>query len=195
MYSVIMGHLGEDLVAANSIVSNMRNLASVLGFGVANGAAILLGKSIGLGDMARAEQDAKRLLWLTFFTSLLGSAVILGVHPIIASTMALTDQAKEYLQMMVWISAVYVIGPTMNTCWICGIFRAGGDSRFGFFCDLICMWGVFVPLGFLSAFVLQLPPMAVYCILSLDEFSKMPVVIFRYRQKKWLRNITKDITA
>ncbi len=195
MYSVIMGHLGEDLVAANSIVSNMRNLASVLGFGVANGAAILLGKSIGLGDMARAEQDAKRLLWLTFFTSLLGSAVILGVHPIIASTMALTDQAKEYLQMMVWISAVYVVGPTMNTCWICGIFRAGGDSRFGFFCDLICMWGVFVPLGFLSAFVLQLPPMAVYCILSLDEFSKMPVVIFRYRQKKWLRNITKDITA
>ena len=65
MYSVIMGRLGEDLVAANSIVSNIRNLASVLGFGVANGAAILLGKTIGVGDMAGAERDAKRLLWLT----------------------------------------------------------------------------------------------------------------------------------
>lgn len=193
MYSVIMGRLGEDLVAANSIVSNIRNLASVLGFGVANGAAILLGKTIGVGDMAGAERDAKRLLWLTFAASLLGSAVILGVHPFLASALSLTDQAREYLQLMVWISAVYVVGPTMNTCWICGIFRAGGDSRFGFLCDIIDMWGVFVPLGFLVAFVFQLPPMAVYCILSLDEFAKMPVVYHRYRQKKWLRNITRDV--
>ena len=117
MYSVIMGRLGEDLVAANSIVSNIRNLASVLGFGVANGAAILLGKTIGVGDMAGAERDAKRLLWLTFAASLLGSAVILGVHPFLASALSLTDQAREYLQLMVWISAVYVVGPTMNTCW------------------------------------------------------------------------------
>ena len=143
--------------------------------------------------MAGAERDAKRLLWLTFAASLLGSAVILGVHPFLASALSLTDQAREYLQLMVWISAVYVVGPTMNTCWICGIFRAGGDSRFGFLCDIIDMWGVFVPLGFLAAFVFQLPPMAVYCILSLDEFAKMPVVYHRYRQKKWLRNITRDV--
>lgn len=195
MYSVIMGHLGEDIVAANSIVSTMRNLASVLGFGVANGTAIILGKTIGGGDMARAEQDAKRLLWLTFLTSVLGSAVILACHPVIVSMIQLTEQAREYLQIMVWISAVYVIGPTMNTCFICGVFRAGGDSRFGFFCDIITMWVIFVPLGFIAAFIWNLPPLWVYLILSCDEFAKMPVVYFRYRQKKWLRNITKDVTA
>ena len=31
--------------------------------------------------------------------------------------------------------------------------------------------------------------------LSCDEFAKMPVVYFRYRQKKWLRNITKEVTS
>ena len=195
MYSVIMGHLGEDIVAANSIVSTMRNLASVLGFGIANGTAIILGKTIGGGDMARAERDAKRLLWLTFLTSVLGSFVILGCHPILVSMLQLTEQAKEYLQVMVWISAVYVVGPTMNTCFICGVFRAGGDSRFGFVCDIIAMWAVFVPLGFIAAFVWNLPPLWVYLILSCDEFAKMPVVYFRYRQKKWLRNITKEVTA
>ena len=194
MYSVIMGHLGEDIVAANSIVSTMRNLASVLGFGVANGTAIILGKTIGSGDMARAEQDAQQLLWLTFLTSVLGSGVILICHPIVLSMIELTAQAQAYLQIMVWISAVYVIGPTMNTCFICGVFRAGGDSRFGFFCDIVAMWCVFVPLGFIAAFVLNLPPMWVYFILSLDEFAKMPVVYIRYRQKKWLRNITKETT-
>ena len=60
MYSVIMGRLGEDLVAANSIMASLRSVATVLGLGVANGTAILLGKAIGAGDMARAERDAKR---------------------------------------------------------------------------------------------------------------------------------------
>lgn len=195
MYAVIMGHLGEDIVAANSIVSMMRNLASVLGFGIANGTAIILGKTIGAGDMARAERDAKRLLWLTFLTSVLGSIVILICHPVIVSMVQLTEQAKQYLQIMVWISAVYVVGPTVNTCFMCGIFRAGGDSRFGFFCDFIAMWAVFVPLGFIAAFVWNLPPLWVYLILSCDEFAKMPFVYIRYRQKKWLRNITKEVTA
>ena len=94
---------------------------------------------------------------------------------------------------MVWISAVYVIAPIMNTSFICGVFRAGGDSKFGFLCDLIEMWCIFVPLGFIAAFVLKLPPMWVYVILSCDEFAKMPVVYFRYRQKKWLKDITKEV--
>lgn len=195
MYSVIMGHLGEDIVAANSIVSTMRNLVSVLGFGVGNGTAIMLGKTIGSGDLKKAEKDAKKLLWLSFAAALIGSAAILAIHPVVNAMMQLTDQARAYLQIMVWISAVYVIGPIMNTCWICGIFRAGGDSQFGFICDVVDMWCVFVPLGFIAAFVLKLPPMWVYLILSMDEFAKMPFVYFRYRKKKWLRNITKDITT
>ena len=49
-----------------------------------------------------------------------------------------------------------------------------------------------VPLGLLSAFVLKLPPMWVYFILSLDETIKMPANIIHYRKKGWLRNITRD---
>lgn len=195
MYSVIMGHLGEDLVAANSIVSTMRNLVSVFGFGVANGTSIILGKIIGSNDMKLAEITARKLLWLTFASCLIGSVLILCCHPIVPLIGTLTAQAAEYLHTMIWISAVYVIGGPMNTCLICGIFRAGGDSRFGFICDVVDMWCVFVPLGFIAAFVLDLPPMWVYLILSCDEFAKMPFVFRHYFKKGWLCNITKDITA
>lgn len=51
------------------------------------------------------------------------------------------------------------------------------------------------PLGFIAAFVWNLPPLWAYLILSCDEFAKMPFVYIRYRQKKWLRNITKEVTA
>ena len=165
----------------------------MLGFGVANGTAILLGKAIGAGDMARAERDAKRLLGLTFLASLLGSAVVLAAYPIITHTMTtLSEQALSYFGIMTAISVVYVWGPPMNTCWMCGVFRAGGDSKFGFILDVICMWVVMVPLGLLCAFVLKLPPMWVYFILSLDETIKMPANIIHYRKKGWLRNITRD---
>lgn len=194
MYSIIMGHLGEDLVAANSIVSTMRNLVSVFGFGVASGTSIILGKIIGSGDMKLAEKSARRLVWLTFVTSLIGSVLILCCHPIVPLIGTLTEQAADYLHTMIWISSVYVIGGPMNTCLICGVFRAGGDSRFGLICDIVDMWCVFVPLGFLTAFVFNLPPMVVYLILSCDEFAKMPFVFRHYFKKGWLKNITKEVT-
>lgn len=192
MYSVIMGHLGEDIVAANTVVSTMKNLASVVGFGVANGTAILLGNTIGSGDMKRAEKDARRLLILAFLTGLIASVLMLVSYPVVINVMELTPLATEYLFKMVLISAVYVIGPIMNTTWICGVFRAGGDSKFGLILDIVEMWGIFVPIGFIAAFLLKLPPMWVYFILCLDEFAKMPVVYIHYKKKGWLRNITKE---
>ena len=191
MYSVIMGRLGEDLVARQLHCLQHPDLASVLGFGVANGAAILLGKTIGVGDMAGAERDAKRLLWLTFAASLLGSAVILGVHPFLASALSLTNQAREYLQLMVWISAVYVVGPTMNTCWICGIFRAGGDSRLRAISEL---WGVFVPLGLFGS--LCVPAAAHGRLLHPQAWTSLrrcPSSITVTARKNGLRNITRDV--
>lgn len=192
MYAVIMGHLGEDLVAANSVVSTIRNLATVAGFGVANGAAIILGKSIGAGQMEKAEREATKLLWLTFFASLIGSVVVLVSPFVITNMIELTEAARWYLNIMIWIGAVYVIGPPLNTYLICGVFRAGGDSKFGFICDFVWMWLIFVPVGFLLAFVVKLPPIWVFVFLSLDEFTKYPLVYARYRKKKWLRNITRD---
>ena len=75
---------------------------------------------------------------------------------------------------------------------IAGVFRAGGDSRFGFVCDTIDMWCYAVPLGFLAAAALRLPPLWVYFLLCTDEFVKWPWVIGHYRSRKWLRNITRD---
>ncbi|MGI5958563.1 MAG: MATE family efflux transporter [Massiliimalia sp.] len=194
MYSVIMGHLGSDIVAANSVVTVARNLGTILCFGIANGGAILLGKEIGNNQMELAKRDAKSLCWVTFASGLLGTVVILLVKPLILNMADLTDTAYGYLNIMIYINSVYVIGQAMNTSLICGIFRAGGDSRYGFICDIIDMWCFSVPLGFLCAFVFRLPVMVVYVILCLDEFVKMPFIFFHYKSYRWLKNITRDFS-
>jgi Na+-driven multidrug efflux pump len=117
--------------------------------------------------------------------------VVISLRPIVFSCFSLTDRAQDYLGVMLWISGYYVIGQAMNTLIIAGIFRAGGDSRFGMICDIIVMWCISVPLGFLSAFVWKLPPMVVYFILCLDEFWKIPVVYKHYMSYGWLKDITR----
>ena len=191
MYSVIMGHLGEDIVAANSVVNTVRQLGSVLCFGMAYGGAIVVGKSMGAGDMAVAERNASRLARITILSGVLGAILLLCMYPLLPYIARLNETAAHYRNVLLFINALSLIGAAINTVLICGIFRAGGDANFGFLTDTIIMWGLSVPLGLISAFVLKLPPLWVYFILYLDEYEKMPFVIHHYFKKGWLRNITR----
>ena len=192
MYSVIMGHLGEDIVAANSVVNTVRQLGSVLCFGMAYGGAIVVGKYMGAGDMEVAERNASRLARVTIFSGILGALLLICLYPVLPYIADLNETAAHYRNVLLFINAYSLIGASINTVLICGIFRAGGDSKFGFVADSINMWCVSVPLGLLAAFVFKLPPLWVYFILFLDEFEKMPFVIHHYFKKGWLRNITRD---
>lgn len=192
MYSVILGHLGSDVVAANSLVVVVRNFGTILCYGMASAGGILLGNIIGENQLAEAREGAKKLMKLTVITGAIGGLIVLASMPFVLNHAALSDQAMHYLKYMLLINTYYVMGTAVNTTLIAGVFRAGGDSRFGFICDTIDMWCYAVPLGFLAAFVLKLPVMWVYFLLCTDEFVKWPWVIRHYRSGKWLNNITRD---
>lgn len=150
--------------------------------------------AIGAGEMKEAKKNASRICKITLLFGAVTAVLILASRPLIFMAIQLTDTAYQYLDVMLWISSYYVIGQAINTTVITGVFRAGGDSRFGFLCDTITMWVISVPLGFLSAFVFCLPPLWVYFILCLDEFWKIPAVYKHYKSYKWLQNITRDFS-
>ena len=190
-YSIIMGHLNADVVVANSVASTVRNLCSVVCFGISAGGTVLIGKEIGENRLDDAKRDAGRLIKTSVISGIITGAIILLIKPIVFDCFYLTERAYDYLDLMLTISSYYVIGQIFNIVTIAGIFRAGGDSKYGLICDTITMWLVSVPLGFISAFVLKLPPMTVYFILCLDEFWKIPFVFKHYKSYKWLKNITR----
>lgn len=194
MYSVIMGHMGSDVVAANSFVTVVRNFGTILCFGMASAGTILLGKEIGENQLEQARQDAKRLMKLTVLSGAIGGLIVLCATPLTLwyAKASLTATSLHYLKYMLLINTYYVMGAAVNTTLIAGVFRAGGDSRFGFICDTIDMWCYAVPLGFIAAFVLDLPVLVVYFLLCTDEFVKWPWVFKHYKSGKWLNNITRD---
>lgn len=192
-YSIIMGHMNADVVAASSVATTVRNLCTILCFALGSGASVLLGIKIGEGKMEEAKRDARKSCQVTLAVGILTGVVILLLRPVVFLCFSLTERAAGYLDFMLWVSAYYVVGQAVNTLLIAGIFRAGGDSRFGMICDTIDMWCISVPLGFLSAFVWKLPPMAVYFILCLDEFWKIPAVYVHYKKFGWLKDITREL--
>ena len=194
MYSVIIGHLGTDAVAANSFVVVVRNFGTILCFGMASAGGILLGNMIGENRLEGARAGAKKLMKLTVVTGAIGGVIILAAMPAVMAYAgeSLSGQAMGYLRNMLLINTYYVMGAAVNTTLIAGVFRAGGDSKFGFICDTIVMWCYAVPLGFIAAFLFELPVMWVYFLLCTDEFVKWPWVIRHYRSGKWLRNITRE---
>ena len=199
VYSIILGHLSSDIVAANSVATVVRNLGTVMCFGTASAAGIVLGKTLGENKLEEAKTYAKRFVGMAVWTALIGGVAILLLRPLVMQFMHIsvkdaTQTAKDYLGLMLYINAYYIMGISLNTMLICGIFRSGGDVRYGLICDTVAMWGYAVPVGLLCAFVLKLPEMWVYFILCLDEFVKLPVNFWYYGKRKWLKNITRDET-
>jgi len=197
VYSIILGHLSSDIVAANSVATVVRNLSASFCFGAASSAAIMLGNTLGENRLTEARVYASRFMKIAFWSALAGGALILVCRPLILDFMHLyvtvTDVVKYELNLMLYINAYYIMGMSLNTMMVCGVFRSGGDVKFGLVGDTIAMWVYAVPMGLLCAFVLKLPEMWVYFILCLDEFVKMPAFLMHYRSKKWLRNITREM--
>lgn len=192
MYSVILGHLGTDAVAANSLVTVVRNIGTVFCYAIASAGTILLGKIMGQGDLEKSKDYASRMLKLTVLAGIVGGLIVLAIIPFVLKFASLNETAMHYLKYMLLINAYYITGTAVNSALIAGVFRAGGDTKFGLICDTIDMWVYAVPLGFFAAFVLKLPVLWVYFLLCTDEFVKWPWVLRHYRKGTWAKNITRD---
>ena len=190
MYSVIMGHLGTDAVAANSVANIVKNLIACFCLGLGSGGGIIVGNELGAGKLESAKIYGKRLCKMSIICGVVSGLFLLCISPLILSFTDLTVTANRYLKYMLYMCSYYMIGKSINGATIAGIFSAGGDSKFGFFCDTVTMWCFTVPLGMIAAFVLKLPVLAVYFIINLDEIVKLPAVFRHYKKYKWVKDLT-----
>lgn len=196
MFSVIMGHLGSDAIAANFIANIVKNIIACVAYGVGTGSGIMVGNELGRGDLARARQYGDKLVRVSIIIGAIsGGIIFVGIPVITAFSGNLSAQANAYLKAMLCVCSYYIIGKSVNSTVIAGIFCAGGDTKFGMICDAITMWLIVVPIGAFSAFVLKLPVMAVYVLLNIDEIIKLPAVYHHYKKYRWLKDLTRQADA
>lgn len=190
-YTAIMGHVGTDAAAANSVAAVVRDLICCMCNGIGSAAGIIVGNELGAGRLDIGRAYGIKLKNLSYVIGFISTALVLAVTPLVVRMVILTDQARGYLTGMMVIMSVYMIGRCVNTVTINGVLDGGGDTLFDMYSLIVCMWLIAIPLALIGAFVLHWSPLAVYACTCLDEVGKIPWVMIRFRKYKWVQDLTR----
>nr|WP_074717670.1 MATE family efflux transporter [Ruminococcus flavefaciens] len=189
-YTAIIGHIGTDAAAANSVASVVRDLICCICNGIGSAAGIIVGNELGAGKLDTGKAYGIKLKNISFVIGFLSTALVLAVTPVVVNAVKLTDEARSYLTGMMIIMSVYMIGRCVNTVTINGVLDGGGDTVFDMYSLFVCMWCIAIPLALLCAFVFHFPVLVVYACTCLDEVGKIPWVMLRLRKYKWVKDLT-----
>ena len=191
-YTAILGHMGVDAAAANSVSAVIRDLICCACNGVGSAAGIIVGNELGAGNLEKGKAYGirlKNISWVIGFTSM---ALVFALTPLVVRMVILTEQAHSYLTGMMIIMGIYMIGRCVNTVTINGVLDGGGDTLFDMYSLAVCMWGLAIPLAILGAFVFHWHVLAVYACTCLDEVGKIPWVMLHFRKYKWVQDLTRS---
>lgn len=180
------------VVALNTLAGTLRGLGIVGCGGLGAAGSILVGKLLRQGDFDNARWVGDKVFVGSLLLGAASGILLLLLYQPCAAVVRLEGGAAELFRWMLLVNAVYCVGKSFNSSLVGGVFCAGGDTRFGLICDAVAMWGVVLPLGLLATFVWRWQPIAVYVVLCMDEFVKLPFVAVRFRRYKWLNNLTRD---
>lgn len=195
VYAAIIGHLGTAITTAYSAAAIVRNLSVSACRGMSQGTEIVLADTLGAGDLPKAKVLGGKLTRFSIVCAFFCAIFALVIGPFLSFFMELSEAARADLQIMIYISAIYVFWQCISMVVVCGVFAAGGDTAFDAYSVAVTMWLMIIPLALAAAFWWKLSPLVVYCILSMDEFIKIPWIYAHYKKYKWVNNMTReDIT-
>lgn len=191
MYVIIYGRIGTEATAAIQVVKSISNLVFTLVFGLSSGTAAIIGQEIGAGNEENAYKYAVELLKISL---VIGTAVALFVYaicPVVLILMKVDSAIYPLAREIVLSEGILIIIKTTGTLFIVGVLRAGGDTLWTMFADLIPLWTFAIPLTYIAGLKFGLPVALVYLCSGSDELLKMPFCIQRLKSRKWINNLVK----
>jgi len=201
MYAVIIGHLpgAAAAVAAYTIALTLERLISGAYFGVGSAAAVLVGVPLGSGDRDRAYTAGITVIWLALGFSIVLAALLLVLTNILIAPYILplfinSEETMRISKFMLMVLSVAMPFKAFNFSVIVGVLRGGGDVRIGVLLDIGCMFGFALPLAALAGWVFGASVFLVYLFINSEEVVKSIFVYWRLTQKKWLKNVTRELT-
>lgn len=192
--TAILGNMENAamVVPANSISVLVFQILSVVGYGAASAAAIMTGRTLGEGHKERIDQTAFTFqIMFCIIGVFTGLIILLSRGPVLQIYNTLSPEAAELTRQFITVLAITSVGTCYQMAADCGILRAGGDTKFAMWNNIVFVWLICLPCAALSAFVFHFSPVVVFFCLKMDQLGKCPVIFLRVRSKKWIKQITR----
>lgn len=192
MISVIVGRMGTEVVAANSINGVAHQFVTVFIFGMSNATAVIIGNTIGEGKKEKAKEYAYSIGIFSVVMGCISGLMILLIKPFVVNFYNVSYSTKLIAMEIMTVTSGIIVFQSLASNFMMGVLRGGGDAKFVLINDLIFMWLVAIPGGFSVAFVLELPVALVFLVIKCDEILKSLTSVYRVISGKWVNDVTKD---
>ncbi|MFN7250384.1 MAG: MATE family efflux transporter [Anaerobacillus sp.] len=185
MYSL----MGTDVIAAITLIDPLVFIFMATFIGISDASSIMVGNRIGASQKERAYLYSRRFLFLTFILSICAAFGVILVSPLFISLYKVTDTVAGYASSVLLIYALIISPKFLNMVNNMGVLRAGGDTKYVLYLDLLGVWLVGLPLAALGIY-LKLPLYIVFALGNSHELVRLFFGIRRTLTKKWLNEIT-----
>ena len=192
MISVIVGRMGTEVVAANSINGVAHQFVTVFIFGMSNATAVIIGNTIGEGKKEKAKEYAYSIGVFSVVMGCISGLMILLIKPFVVNFYNVSYSTKLIAMEIMTVTSGIIVFQSLASNFMMGVLRGGGDAKFVLINDLIFMWLVAIPGGFFVAFVLELPVALVFLVIKCDEILKSLTSVYRVISGKWVNDVTKN---
>lgn len=192
LQTVILGHMTAAAIAANSAASTLFLLVKSISVGASSSASVIIGKTVGGGDLALVKTYAKRLQKLFLGIGILSAGLLFFLRVPFLSLYDLQPETMEMTNTFLLIFCVVVMGMSYQMPTNNGIIRGGGNAMFVVKMDLISIWLIVIPVSFFMAFVVEASPVVVFCCLNADQIFKCIPAFLKANYGNWIRKLTKE---
>ena len=192
LQTVILGHMTSAAIAANSAASTLFLMVKSTAVGAASTASIIIGKTIGTGDIALTKVYAKVMQRMFLVIGILSGILLFFIRIPILNLYDLSSATKDMANTFLIILSVVCVGMSYQMPTNNGIIRGGGNAMFVVKMDLISIWGIVIPLSFFMAFVMKASPAVVVCCLNADQIFKCVPAFLESHYGNWIRKLTRE---
>ena len=188
--AMVIGRLGENFMAANTVTVTTQQLSSVMTQGFAQSGAIVTGYTLGEGEREKAQKQGYAFLGIGLLFGVLSGLIILLIsNPMISAYSKLTDETREIAKQLMLSISIIVVFQATNSIMTKGVLRGGGDTKMLMLADNVFLWLTSLPLGLLAGFVWHLPAFWIYFFLKIDQVVKAFWCLIRLSSGKWIKRI------
>lgn len=187
----ILGHLSDDAIVANSIATTFFQYLKVIVVAMASASSVLIGISIGRGDMKRIHSDARTMACIDIIIGIILAIGLYSLRYPLLSMYQLTDSATVLSLNLIGVMSIVMVGMSYQMPVSIGIIQGGGDTRFVMIMNLVSIWAIVIPLSFLTAFVWRWPVEWVVLVIQSDQIFKVIPTFIRFRSYKWVRKLAR----
>jgi len=192
LQSVILGHMSDNAIAANSMATTLYQTLKVASVGASNATAVIIGMTIGSGNMQKLKEYVKTLQIMFVSIGVVISVTMFFVRTPILSLYNLSPETYALANSFLLVLCVTGFGMSYQMPTIIGIVQGGGDGKFVIKNDFISIWCIVLPLSFLAAFVFKWHPAAVVFCLNLDQIFKCIPGFIKVNRYTWVKKLTNN---